>query len=83
MVEPEKDIYDTYSESLKLGIDATKNQYETDRKAQLEAETAAKAEYDKFTTDTTNEIDSAFNTFQSEQNSLLKNYESNRLNQVQ
>jgi len=83
MVEPEKDIYDTYSESLKSGIDATKAQYETDRNAQLEAEAAAKAEYDKFTTDTTNEIDSAFNMFQSEQNELLKNYESNRLNQVQ
>lgn len=83
MVEPEKDIYDTYAESLESGIDATKAQYEADRKAQLEAEAAAKAEYDQFTTDTTNEIDSAFNTFQSEQNELLKNYESNRLNQVQ
>lgn len=83
MVEPKKDIYDTYAESLESGIDATKAQYETDKKAQLDAEAAAKAEYDKFTTDTTNEIDSAFNTFQSEQNELLKNYESNRLNQVQ
>lgn len=77
------DVYDKYAFDITTATDAMKKQYDTDKK---KMEDAAKIEQDKMIADYdsgTSEYESAFTTFETEQNSLLNNYESNRLNQVQ
>ncbi len=77
------DVYDKYSSDIKTATDAMKTQYDADKKAM---EDAAKKEKETMISDYdtgTSEYESAFTTFETEQNALLNNYESNRLNQVQ
>ena len=82
----EKDVKDPYKVYEKTTADLTteiKNQADADKKAAEEAIAKNKAYTDSFVSEETTAEESAFNTFQTTQNDLLKGYEGNRLNQVQ
>ena len=78
-----KDPTYAYTKTLTEWEKATLEQNKKDTKEELEAKKQSKEKLDTFVSSENAIEENAFNTFETTQNDLLRNYEGNRLNQVQ